>query len=298
AARQPAEAAQAEVAAASAPVQASVETPTQAPTQVSAAAPAQTEEARSAPAQPAEARPEPARAKSPASAARPAAASTAAVARTPGAAPLPAPWPKEAMGGAMALQVGVYWGDQALDTGSFYDETQVTLGGEGATFAVDPGNLPRDPLPIARQEGGSWMIAVPEGGTGGVIRDGELVPFERLRAQMQPGENGLEFPLSIAESAYVDLGKIRLTYCYRPRRRPVAADWLQTLDYDYLNVLAVSFFVIAATVVGLLHTEPAPPADNDYLFANQARFTRLLLQEPERVQNNPFLQRLEKLKPE
>src|SRR5690606_307950 len=230
--------------------------------------------------------------------ARPAAASTAAVARTPGAAPLPAPWPKEAMGGAMALQVGVYWGDQALDTGSFYDETQVTLGGEGATFAVDPGNLPRDPLPIARQEGGSWMIAVPEGGTGGVIRDGELVPFERLRAQMQPGENGLEFPLSIAESAYVDLGKIRLTYCYRPRRRPVAADWLQTLDYDYLNVLAVSFFVIAATVVGLLHTEPAPPADNDYLFANQARFTRLLLQEPERVQNNPFLQRLEKLKPE
>lgn len=298
AARQPAEAAQAEVAAASAPVQASVETPTQAPTQVSAAAPAQTEEARSAPAQPAEARPEPARAKSPASAARPAAASTAAVARTPGAAPLPAPWPKEAMGGAMALQVGVYWGDQALDTGSFYDETQVTLGGEGATFAVDPGNLPRDPLPIARREGGSWMIAVPEGGTGGVIRDGELVPFERLRAQMQPGENGLEFPLSIAESAYVDLGKIRLTYCYRPRRRPVAADWLQTLDYDYLNVLAVSFFVIAATVVGLLHTEPAPPADNDYLFANQARFTRLLLQEPERVQNNPFLQRLEKLKPE
>src|SRR5690606_18123053 len=176
AARQPAEAAQAEVAAASAPVQASVETPTQAPTQVSAAAPAQTEEARSAPAQPAEARPEPARAKSPASAARPAAASTAAVARTPGAAPLPAPWPKEATGGAMALQVGVYWGDQALDTGSFCDETQVTLGGEGATFAVDPGNLPRDPLPIARQEGGSWMIAVPEGGTGGVIRDGELVP--------------------------------------------------------------------------------------------------------------------------
>jgi len=231
-------------------------------------------------------------------AARPAAAPAPAAARKPGGAPLPAPWPKEALGGPMALQVGIYWGDQPLDTGSFYEETQITLGGEGATFAVDPGNLSRDPLPIARQEGGSWMIAVPEGGSGGVIRDGKLLTFEELRGQMQPGDAGLEFPLGVAESAYVDLGKIRLTYCYRPRRKPLAADWLQTLDYEYLNVLAVAFFVVAATVVGLLHTEPRPPSDADYLFANQARFTRLLLQEPERVKNNPFLQRLEKLKPE
>jgi TonB family protein len=209
---------------------------------------------------------------------------------------LPAPWPQEAMGRPMALHVGIFWGDQPLETGAFFDATEVTIGGTKASFFVDPGDLPRDPFPIARQEGGSWTITIPEGAKGGVLRDGTLHSFDELRGRMRAGEGGLEFPLGVSESAYVEMGNIRLTYCFRPKRKPILVEWTQTLDYSYLNALAVSFFLVAASVVGFLHTEPAPPMTADDLFANQARFTRLLLQPPERIAQNPFLQRLEKLK--
>lgn len=209
---------------------------------------------------------------------------------------LPAPWPKEAMGRPMSLHVGIFWGDQPLEAGAFFDASEVTIGGTKATFFVDPGDLPRDPFPIARQEGGSWTIAVPQGAKGGVLREGKLLSFDELRGQMSAGEGGLEFPLGVSDSAYVEMGNIRLTYCFRPKRKPILVEWTQTLDYNYLNALAVSFFLVAACVVGFQHTEPAPAMTADDLFANKARFTRMLLQPPERMAQNRFLQRLEKLK--
>jgi len=206
--------------------------------------------------------------------------------------PLPPPWPREGLGRPMALQVEIFWGDQPLEAGAFYEETSVTLGGGKATFAVYPGDLPSDPYPLARKEGEQWVVSVPPGATGGVIRDGELRSFSELGLSEAAG---FDLPLDASESAYVQLGNLRITFCFRPRRKPVMADWTQSLDYDYLNVLAVAFFLVAASVVGFVTTDPHPPSNADYLFANRARFTRLLLEPPERVANNPFLQRLKKL---
>ncbi len=215
-----------------------------------------------------------------------------------GALPLPAPWPKGGAGRTMALQVGIFWGDQPLDAGAFFDESEVTLGGAKATFAVHPGELPRDPYPLVRKEGEGWILCIPQGASGGVIREGSLRSFEELQKEgaLQTGEGGLEYLLDVFETAYLQFGNIRATFCFRPRRKPILVEWTQTLDYNYLNVLAVSFFLVSASVVSFLTTEPSRPMDADDLFANQARFTRLLLQPPERAAQNPFLQRLKKLK--
>lgn len=212
---------------------------------------------------------------------------------------LPVPWPRDDGGRDLSLHVRLFWGDQPLDALEAREVDEITLGGSEASFFVDPGSLPADPFPIARREAEGWVLCLPDDPRGGIVRGGDVSDFSALvrEGKARTGEGGgREVDLPEDAAAWIDLGNVRAELCFRPRRRPVATRWSDGLDYAYLNVLLVAAFLVAATVVGFQNIEHGGATTADDLFANQARFTKLLLEPPEKAKDNHFLQKLQELK--
>ncbi len=208
----------------------------------------------------------------------------------------PIPWPRDAVGHDLALDLRFFWGDKQLGAGSFSDDELVTVGDdEAASFILEAGNLPKQPFPLAARVDGSWQLRFGPSMDGELIRDGKvekLAELVRLRKARPVGEGGLmEVEIPEDGAAWVDLGNIRAELCFRPKTKPIVIPLAQRVDYAFMNLFLVVFALFAGGIIAFSNAPKGVDVTADDLFTNQARLTRLLLMPPEPRQN-PFLERL------
>lgn len=209
----------------------------------------------------------------------------------------PIPLPTALIDRALQLDVRFSWGDQQLAVGTFDAQAQqVTVGAAAeADIQLEAGNLPSDPFPLARQADGSWSICFADGMSGELIQHGEilsladLVKRGRARPGDEPGTHLVTLPHDAA--AWVDLGYIRAELCFRPTPRLTVAPWSQRLDYQFLNLFVVAFFLVAATIVGFNNAAYDVDVIQDDLHSNNARWAKTLFEAP-KPRTNPMMEKL------
>ena len=211
--------------------------------------------------------------------------------------PRPEPLPRGFAGRSVELDVRCFWGDQQIAMAHFDVQSKVTVGpGPEADFQVEPAHLEGDAFPLLVRGDDGWALrfgGTMEGewiGPGGVHRLADLAKSGKARRSDEPGF--YELPIAVDEAAWVDVGHLRFDVCFRPKPKPAVLPWAQKLDYNYLNVFAVVFFLGLGTIITA--TNKAWDADvyQDDLHANQTRWAKTLFEAPKR-NYNPFLAKLD-----
>jgi hypothetical protein len=199
--------------------------------------------------------------------------------------------------GPLVLEVRILWGDQALEAALFDREERVTVGPDkGNHFQVEGAHVPGDRFPLLRREGEDWYLRYTERMEGEVRRKGETVRLSALagRGLAQPGDDGaMEVKVPAEGGAWVDLGHLRAEVAFRAKPKRAVVPLAERIDYRFINLLLVFAFLTAGVVVAFENMAFDTDLVADDLFANHARYTRLILKPPEK--QNPLLQRFRSL---
>jgi pSer/pThr/pTyr-binding forkhead associated (FHA) protein len=271
-------------AAAAAPSRAATATPT-------ASSPTATRTATSAPT-PAAA---PARI-SPARPRRSAAAAERAPAPVRRNAPAPAAGP-----GDLGVELRLLWGETLLEAGTFVKPARpVTVGdGPGCDFRAEGADLPVKPFPLLRYRDGEYLVLFARGMAGGVERAGEVVPIgqlvkERKTAADERIEGGQAVAVPADGAVRADLGRsLRFEACFRRPPPPATVPWWERLDYRYLNLFLILFFLQSGFMVAAANWPQDLDTVADDLFKNPSRMAKFVIKPPEPVaKQNPALDRL------
>jgi TonB family protein len=165
----------------------------------------------------------------------------------------------------------------------------------GADFSFEAGHVGDELFPLAKHADGSWSLTFTSKMEGELIHHGvthslrALIESGRARPGDQPGRYELALPADGA--VWVDLGNLRADLCFRPKPRAALAPIAERLDYQFLNLLAVAFFLVAGGIVGFNNAAYDVDVVQDDLFSNEARWAKTLFEAP-KPRTNPFLEKL------
>jgi hypothetical protein len=283
------------VAVAPAPAPAEVAAPAPAP---AAPAPAATPMATSQPAHPGRGEPE-RRARAKDGAPR---AAAAARTSTPAAARRPAPASAPSAGnGALGVELRLLWGDTLLEAGTFVKPARpVTVGdGPDCDFRAEGAELPVKPFPLLRYRDGEYLFLFARGMAGGVEHGGEVATIgqlvkERKTAPDDKVEGGQAVAVPADGAVRADLGRsLRFEARFRRPPPPATVPWWERLDYRYLNLFLVLFFLQSGFMVAAATWPQNLDTLADDLFKNPSRMAKFVIKPPEPVaKRNPALDRL------
>lgn len=213
----------------------------------------------------------------------------------------PAPWPREHSDRPLALDLRFFWGDKQLLGGVFDEEAEITVGeGKEVTFPLEAAHLPEGAFPLARKVDGTWHLRYAAAMDGELVHGGKierLGDLARARRATPVGDGVAELELPADGAVWLDLGNIRAELCFRPKTRPIAVPLAQRLDYSFINIFLVAFVLVTGAIISFKNTPVNLDVTADDLYANQARFTKLLLTPPEQ-RPSQFLDRLKLKAPE
>lgn len=213
-----------------------------------------------------------------------------------------------------ALEVKTIWGKSTvLETLNVTDQQEVTMGDERKVSGWGPFQqvvrcdieVPSKGLPaqtfvfatLQSQTGTTYAINVPTSFNGRVERaDGTMSTFEELlksgRAERgdQAGVN--RYTLNAAETLYLQHHDLTFQVRYIRRQRFLQPGFLEQLNYGWVNMLILAFFIHALAVVSFLAT-PATSAElSESLFKNPNRFAQFRLTPEEKKKQSDYLAKL------
>lgn len=286
--------------------------PAPAQAQAPAPAPAQPQAPRAAVARPAAARPVPvpAAVPAPAPAGQPAPAQAPqAAAVAPAAAPAAAKAPaaprhrarrgwslasapaaaEDLSHGDVGVELRLLWKDTLIDAGAFVAPRAPVLVGEGAgcALAIPASLLPSPQFQVLRHEGGQYSFAFARGMTGAVEERGSRTTLAELvrEKKAQPDDKAqgtywVTVPRAGAVRAELGGGLALEARARRPEHLDVPP-WWERINYQFLNLFLVLFFVQAGFVVAANNFPYETDVLADDLFKNPSRMAKFIIKPPE-----------------
>lgn len=191
--------------------------------------------------------------------------------------------------GDVGVELRLLWKDTLIDAGAFVAPKEPVLVGEGAgcALAVPASLLPVPRFPVLQHRGGEYRFAFARGMTGAVEERGarrtlaELVKERKAEADGQV-QGAYWIPVPRAGAVRAELGG-GLAIEARPRR-PEHLDvppWWERINYQFLNLFLVLFFVQAGFVVAANNFPYETDVLADDLFKNPSRMAKFIIKPPE-----------------
>jgi hypothetical protein len=187
------------------------------------------------------------------------------------------------------VELRLLWGDTLLDAGTFIRPKSPVLVGEGPRCALRFAGveLPAAEFPMLRFEDGEYRFAFARGMTGVVEEKGARTPLNQLvREKKASPDDKLDgtYWIAVPKAGAIraELGA-RLAIEARARR-PVAvkaAPWWDRLDYAFLNLFLVLFFLQAGFIVAANNYPYDTDVLADDLFKNPSRMAKFIIKPPE-----------------
>lgn len=214
-----------------------------------------------------------------------------------------------------ALEIKTIWGDSVIDSLTVTTQPVVTLGDERKVTGVGPfqkvihcdievpsKGLPQKTWAIAEHQGGegcTYTLNLPAGGTGHIERaDGAMIGLDSLYAGQHGAEAGeyngsIKYRLRPAETLYFHHDTITLQIRYVRTTRLIPPGLLQEMNYTWVNILVLAFFLHAMAIVSFVATPHTTAELTEDIFKNPNRFAKYLLTpEQKQKQNQSLLSKL------
>lgn len=214
-----------------------------------------------------------------------------------------------------ALEIKLLWRDTILDTVAVTDQPVVTIGDERKTAGFGPfqklvlcdlevpsKGLPSQTFVLAQAmspTGCTYTISIPSSFGGRVERaDGTVIPLEDLLRSGRGIERGdaggvHQYHLNPQETLYLDYGDLTFQVRYVRRQRFIPPPFLSDLNYSWINMLILAFFVHALAVISFIATPTTNAEMTESIFKNPNRFAQFrLTPEEKKKQQNDFLAKL------
>lgn len=187
------------------------------------------------------------------------------------------------------VELRLLWGDTLLDAGTFIRPKSPVLVGEESNCALRfaGAELPSPAFPMLRYEDGDYRFAFARGMTGVVEEKGTRTPLSQLvREKKASPDDKLEgtFWIGVPKAGAIraELGA-KLAVEARARRPAAvkAAPWWDRLDYAFLNLFLVLFFLQAGFIVAANNYPYDTDVLADDLFKNPSRMAKFIIKPPE-----------------
>ena len=212
------------------------------------------------------------------------------------------------------LEVRTLWGNTVLDTVTASDKPTVTMGDERKVAGWGPfqkilrcdievpsKGFQYATFPLAESlggEGAQYTINLAESFGGRLERlDGKTVELESLPG-LEAGDlpDTKRYTLMPSETLSIEHGRVSLQIRYVQKQRVPLIPFFETLNYTWLNVLILAFFLHLVAIASFIAT-PMTEADLvEDLFKNRNRFAQFRLTEEQRKRaraaGNNLLRRL------
>jgi len=188
------------------------------------------------------------------------------------------------------VELRLLWGDTLVEAGAFVKPRSPVLVGDGKDVALrlEGGvDLPKDPFPILKYEDGDYRFAFARGMTGVLDEKGkrhtlgQLVK-ERKAAADEKIDGAYWIPVPKAGAVRAELGS-KLAIEARPRRpsKVKARPWWERINYQFLNLFLILFFVQSAFMVAANNFPYDTDILADDLFKNPSRMAKFIIKPPE-----------------
>ncbi len=220
--------------------------------------------------------------------------------------------------GERALEIKALWGGTTvLDSISVTEQPVVTIGDERRVqgwgpmqkvlrcdIEVPSKGLPGATFALAEMVGSagggtSYSISIPGGFTGRLERaDGTMRSVEEMISHrgpnIEPGEaGGIRYHLQNAETLYLVHNAIVLQVRYVRRTRMIPPPLFERLNYTWLNILVLAFFLHTMAIVSFIATPVTQAELTEDIFKNRNRFAQFrLTPEEQKKQKNTLLSKL------
>jgi hypothetical protein len=187
------------------------------------------------------------------------------------------------------VELRLLWGDTLLDAGTFVRPKTPVKVGEGPNCALrfSGVELPAAEFPMLRFEDGDYRFAFARGMTGVVEEKGARTPLSQLvREKKARPDDTLDGTYWIgvpkAGAIRAELGA-HLAVEARARRPSTvkAVPWWDRLDYAFLNLFLVLFFLQAGFIVAANNYPYDTDVLADDLFKNPSRMAKFIIKPPE-----------------
>jgi hypothetical protein len=187
------------------------------------------------------------------------------------------------------VELRLLWGDTLLDAGTFVrPKTPVRVGeGPGCALRFSGVELPAAEFPMLRFEDGDYRFAFARGMTGVLEERGARTPLAQLvREKKASPDEKLDGTYWIgvpkAGAIRAELGA-HLAVEARARRPAAvkAVPWWDRLDYAFLNLFLVLFFLQAGFIVAANNYPYDTDVLADDLFKNPSRMAKFIIKPPE-----------------
>ncbi len=195
----------------------------------------------------------------------------------------------EEVSGDHGVELRLLWGDTLVDAAAFVAPPSPVLVGEGpgCALAIPANQLPSPQFPVLRYAGGQYAFAFARGMTGALVERGarttlaELVKSHRASAD-DTVQGGFTVPVPNAGAVRAELGA-GLAIEARPRRPEVVEvpPWWQRINYQFLNLFLVLFFLQAGFIVASNNFPYETDVLADDLFKNPSRMAKFIIKPPE-----------------
>ncbi len=191
--------------------------------------------------------------------------------------------------GDVGVELRLLWKDTLIDAGAFLAPRAPVLVGEGAAcaLAVPASLLPAPQFPVLRHDGGQYAFAFARGMTGAVEDRGVRTTLAELVKDRKAQ------PDAVLQGAYwvtvPRVGAVRaelgggLALEARPRRPEHlhVPPWWERINYQFLNLFLILFFVQAGFVVAANNFPYETDVLADDLFKNPSRMAKFIIKPPE-----------------
>ncbi|MDR0965561.1 MAG: adventurous gliding motility protein GltG [Myxococcales bacterium] len=185
--------------------------------------------------------------------------------------------------GRLGLHIRYYWGDALLQSSQFASPRPVYVGNSWrCDFKL---SQPDEHQLVGPGNGSGFTIQLGPQMAGALYRQDSNLPV-----QLTPNAT---CDLRETDFAWVDLGGIRAEFSFEEQPRPIVVPFFQSLDYRFLILLVLLGFMVGLFMVAAsTHTEADIIADD--IGEKQLKIVRAILQEAEKPQKNPLLDKLNK----
>jgi hypothetical protein len=191
----------------------------------------------------------------------------------------------------LGVELRVLWGDTLIEAGTYRAPSTPVLVGESpkCAFRIAGAELPVAEFPILRHENGDYRVTFARGMTGLLDEKGKRTSLAKLvRDRKAAADDKIEGAYTVgvprAGAVRIELGS-RLAIEARARRpmEVKGAPFWERINYQFLNLFLVLFFVQGAFVVATENFPYDTDIVADDLFKNPARMAKFIIKPPEQV---------------
>jgi len=216
----------------------------------------------------------------------------------------PAPEPEEGgKPGDLGVELRMLWGESMLDAGTFVRPSRPVLVGDTPRchFLLHGPDLPVNQFPILRYQEKEYFFGFARGMTGEVQENGKGTPLSQLVKERKATPDGaidgaFYLPVPPKGAVRVEFGSgIAMEARFKRAPKPAVVPWWERMNYQFLNLFLILFFIDAAFVVAAGNYPYETDVVADDLFKNPSRMAKFVIKPPEaQPKVNPYLERLQK----